>query len=477
MKFSKVVPIGFLAIVGVTLMNEAISKLTVNELISTTSSAMHSYEVQTSLQELEEVLVDIQLGERGFIMSRREDFLGPYNRALSQVEEKFDATQTFLKNSSEGSKKLEKLKISSRKEINILNRNIALVRSGKNPSTEQLAEGKRGMELMRHQIKEMLADEISLLLARQKSAKKADFLFNIISVAGLILGTGIGLLIVLVMVWKVVKPIDDIAGVIASSSGEIAATVEQQERIASEQAISVKQTTATMDELGASSQQAAEQAAKAATGSQQALTLAEAGNVAVGCTLAGMTELKAKVEAIAEQISLLSQQADEIAKINKLVSDLANQTNMLALNAAVEAVRAGEHGKGFGVVGAEIRKLADRSKHSAEKIHALVKDIKFAINATVTVTTQGTQTVEVGVQTTERTAEAFAGVANAINTIVDSTQQISLTAKQQAIAISQVVEAMNHLNKAAVQNASGITQTKVETQKLKATIAQLRKIV
>lgn len=477
MKFSKVVPIGFLAIISVTLVNAAISKVTVNELISTTNSAMHSYEVRTSLQELEEVLVDIQLGERGFIMSRKEDFLEPYNRAIFQIESKFEKARLLLSSSPEQSKRLDELEVLSQKEINILDGNIDQIRAGRNPSSENLAEGKRGMELMRNQIKTMLASERSLLEARQQAAKHADSLFNITSIGGMILGASIGLLIISFMVRKVVKPIDEIARVISSSSGEIAATVEQQERLASEQAISVNQTTTTMDELGASSQLAAEQAVKAATGAQQALTLAETGNLTLACTLEGMSELKAKVEAIAEQISLLSQQADQIAKINKLVSELANQTNMLALNAAVEAVRAGEHGKGFGVVASEIRKLADRSKHSAEQINALVGDIQSAINATVTVTTEGTQTVEVGVQTTQRTADAFAGVVNAINSIVDSTQQISLTAKQQAIAIGQVVEAMNHLNESAVQNASGITQTKVGTQKLKATILQLRTVV
>jgi methyl-accepting chemotaxis protein len=177
------------------------------------------------------------------------------------------------------------------------------------------------------------------------------------------------------------------------------------------------------------------------------------------------------------QIMQLSEQTDRIGNISSVVSDLANQTNMLALNAAVEAVRAGEHGKGFGVVASEIRKLSDRSKKSATQINLLVADIQKAINSTVMVTDEGTKTVESGVNIASETAAAFAGVANAINNVVLSSQQVSLNAKQQAVAIEQVVEAMNSLNQAAAQTASGITQTKVGTQKLNEAALDLKAII
>ncbi|MGD1717232.1 methyl-accepting chemotaxis protein [Dapis sp. BLCC M172] len=93
---------------------------------------------------------------------------------------------------------------------------------------------------------------------------------------------------------------------------------------------------------------------------------------------------------MAQQITRLSEQTNQIGNISQLVGDLANQTNMLALNAAVEAVRAGEHGKGFGVVASEIRKLADESRKSAEKIYTLVADIQTSINSTVLATEAGT---------------------------------------------------------------------------------------
>ena len=93
------------------------------------------------------------------------------------------------------------------------------------------------------------------------------------------------------------------------------------------------------------------------------------------------------------------------------------------------------------------------------------------------VTDEGTKTVESGVNIAKETAEAFAGVANAINNVVLSSQQISLNAKQQAIAIEQVVEAMNSLNQAAAQTACGISQTKIGTQKLNEAALELKGVV
>jgi CHASE3 domain sensor protein len=271
--------------------------------------------------------------------------------------------------------------------------------------------------------------------------------------------------------------IDRAISSIASSSAQIAATVEEQERMASQQAVSVNETTTTMDELGASSRATSQQIETAASQAMQALTLAGGGTKAVEQTLEAMAILKTKVQDMQGQIMQLSEQTDRIGNISTVVSDLANQTNMLALNAAVEAVRAGEHGKGFGVVASEIRKLADRSKKSAAQINLLVADIQRAINSTVMVTDEGTKTVESGVNIAEETAAAFAGVADAINNVVLNSQQISLNAKQQAIAIEQVVEAMNSLNQAAAQTACGITQTKVGTQKLNEAALDLKAVV
>jgi len=354
---------------------------------------------------------------------------------------------------------------------------LALLQEGKQEEaivlwkSRQVAQQKREIAALLRQFEEA---ERTIVIEHDREQTNALNRLKLIVVSFALVSALLALWLGWLIASTVAQRMQQSASAIASASTEIATTVEQQERTASQQAASVNQTTTTMDELNASSRQSAEQAAAAAASARQALTLAEEGTQAVGQTIEGMMTLKEKVDAIAAQISRLSGQTSQIGNISSLVSDLANQTNMLALNAAVEAVRAGEHGKGFAVVAAEIRKLADQSKSSAEKIYDLVNDIQTAINSTVMVTDEGSKTVEAGVDIAQGTSRAFAGVTDAVNNVFLNNQQISLNIKQQAIAIQQVVEAMNALNTAAQESATGISQVRVGTQQLNETALKLR---
>ena len=154
---------------------------------------------------------------------------------------------------------------------------------------------------------------------------------------------------------QLIDMLEHLAADISSSSQQMASTMVEQERIASQQAASVNETTTTMDELEASSRHAAGQATAAVDAAKLAFTTSEQGEQAVGESLEGMFVLEEKVDAIAEKIVNLSTQASQISNVSQLVIDFANQTNMLALNSSVEAVRAGEHGKGFALVANEIQ--------------------------------------------------------------------------------------------------------------------------
>lgn len=276
---------------------------------------------------------------------------------------------------------------------------------------------------------------------------------------------------------QLVNLIKQLVNGISASSQQTFSAVEQQERVANQQAASVNETTTTMDELKASCRLSAEQAKAAAAAAQQALALAQGGTQAVGESLEGMFTLEKKVGAIAEQIVHLSEQASQIGNISQIVSDLANQTNMLALNSSVEAVRAGEYGKGFAVVANEIRRLSDQSQKSAEKINLLVSNIQSCINSTVMVTEEGTKTVKTGVQIAQNTEQTFSGVAKAVNHMVLNNQQISLNLKQQLDAIQQVVKAMNAINKGAKESAIGISQTRSGTEQLNKAARTLKQMV
>jgi methyl-accepting chemotaxis protein len=288
-------------------------------------------------------------------------------------------------------------------------------------------------------------------------------------------GTTIGLSLLLSN--RVTSYIKRMADSIVTSSGAIVDTVEMQEVTVNMQANSAIDTSTTVNELGAISFQSAEQAESSANGARQALSLAEDGTRSVQQTLQGMSGLRDKVDAIAQQIVNLSEQTGQITVVSDLVADLASQTNMLALNAAVEAARAGEQGKGFSVVAGEIRKLADQSKKSADKINALAEDIQAAINRTVMVTDEGTKTVNEGIDLAQSTAATFVGVTDAVNNVFLNSQQISTAAKQQAVAIQQVLGAMTTISQGSQESAVGMHQVKMTTRELTQVADELKAAV
>jgi hypothetical protein len=276
---------------------------------------------------------------------------------------------------------------------------------------------------------------------------------------------------------RITKYIQRAIATITTSANEIVDTVQTQEIAVNEQANSAISTAETINELESISTQTAEQASASATGARQALSLAEEGTQSVQKTLRGMSGLQESVDEIAQQVVDLGERTGQITDVSDLVADLAKQTNMLALKAAVEAARVGEQGKGFGVVAGEIRKLAEESKKSAQKINTLATDIQTAINRTVMVTDRGTKTVKEGIQLAENTAATFIGVTDAVNNVFLNSQQISSAAKQQATSIQQVLGAMTAISEGSQESAVGMHRVKTSTRELNQIADELQAVV
>ncbi|WP_300361881.1 methyl-accepting chemotaxis protein [Hydrogenimonas sp.] len=95
-----------------------------------------------------------------------------------------------------------------------------------------------------------------------------------------------------------------------------------------------------------------------------------------------LTQVAAKIiedaggaKEVAQNVTSLADQTNQIKDVIAIIKEIADQTNLLALNAAIEAARAGEHGRGFAVVADEVRKLAERTQKSLTEIDAAVSVI------------------------------------------------------------------------------------------------------
>jgi methyl-accepting chemotaxis protein len=138
-----------------------------------------------------------------------------------------------------------------------------------------------------------------------------------------------------------------------------------------------------MSQLDEISRQVLAQAVAAVERSNNVEDMARAGIVNVGSNIEAMNATSARVEQVSTEILDLQRSAREIDEIANTIKEIAGQTNLLALNAAIEAARAGEQGRGFAVVADEVRKLAERTARSAERVGTIIGHLSGQVGQVV----------------------------------------------------------------------------------------------
>jgi len=219
--------------------------------------------------------------------------------------------------------------------------------------------------------------------------------------------------------------IGDVVEQVGQSAEQLNAASQNMAANSEEQSSSVEEVTSSLEETDSQ--------VKANTDN------ANAANQLVMDTSQAANQGQVKMAGMIGAMDAINQSSQDIAKIIKVIDEIAFQTNLLALNAAVEAARAGQHGRGFAVVAQEVRNLAGRSAKAARETADLIED--------------SSKRVTEGVGIANETREALDQIVGNVVKVKDLVAEIATASTEQSRGVSQINVAMNQVAKAAQEGS------------------------
>jgi methyl-accepting chemotaxis protein len=236
---------------------------------------------------------------------------------------------------------------------------------------------------------------------------------------------------------------------IASGSTQVSDASQTLSQGATESAASLEQITASMTEMASQTKLNAQNADQANSLSQGAKNAATRGSKLMEDMVAAM--------------GAINRSGEDIAKIIKVIDEIAFQTNLLALNAAVEAARAGQHGKGFAVVAEEVRNLAARSARAAKETAALIEN--------------SAEKTRAGNEIAEKTEAALKGIVAGATKVSDLVAEIAAASKEQSEGIGQVNTGLGQIDQVTQQTTANAEESAAAAEELSGQADQLRQML
>ena len=245
-----------------------------------------------------------------------------------------------------------------------------------------------------------------------------------------------------------------------------------------EDVVSQASTVATAgEEMSATSSDIASNCISAAENAAKATEMAQDGAMVVMGTVKGMERIANRVKETAASVDALGSSSEQIGNIIGTIEDIADQTNLLALNAAIEAARAGEQGRGFAVVADEVRALAERTTRATKEISAMISGIQKETRTAVLSMEEGVQEVARGSLEAARSGESLNVILGQIHEVTAQINQIATAAEEQTATTREISNNVHMINEAVSGSARGVQELSLAAGNMSTLADDLRGIV
>lgn len=229
---------------------------------------------------------------------------------------------------------------------------------------------------------------------------------------------------------------------IASSSGEVARAIQQVAAGASDQAGHLQEIGNLIEEITESLERVYTELGRVKDKSEDTSRLAGVGKKELDALVASIESVRDAFRVVTDRLTGLSGSVDQVGEILEVINDIAEQTNLLALNAAIEAARAGDAGRGFAVVAEEVRKLAEQSRSSSDKIKSLLGSIASETREVVSTSEEVGRQVASQLENVENTVRSFDDILDsvaAITPMIEATyREMDSTVKAKDVVLDRV---------------------------------------
>ncbi|MDQ3263625.1 MAG: methyl-accepting chemotaxis protein [Myxococcota bacterium] len=254
-------------------------------------------------------------------------------------------------------------------------------------------------------------------------------------------------------------------------------TLGGQEQGAAEQGSALNETSATTEELARSAGQIAENATEVAQVAQRTLQAAQTGQRSAEAFFNAMLGMRQQNQLVADAVIRLNKRIQQIGRIVEFINEIADKTDLLALNAELEGTKAGEVGRGFSLVAAEMRRLAEDVLRSTGQIGRAITDVRDATNAAVMATEAGVKATEQGTSAANEVSERLRGILEHAKETSEAVRSISLATQQQQTGTHQLADAMAEILRITREGSVATLQMRGTNVDLSALARSLRETV